>query len=151
MVWPVMWLWRSSSLRSGFPGVVSARLPTGGVPMVSWVLARLLFVGTVRRPLGRPLLLALHHQSQCFLPHSAADGLVVQPRSPLWKVHVFLVFFVKLSKDFLSVHCIPPQLYHFHVSCTTVILTLSNQAEIWCVAPHKQKLIPREISGHLDK
>ena len=33
---------------------------------------------------------------------------------------------------------------------TTVMLTSSNQAEIWFVASHAQNLIPNEISAHLD-
>ena len=42
------------------------------------------------------------------------------------------------------------QPHHLHFTRTTVMLTLSNQAEIWCEASYDQNLIPNEISAHLD-
>ena len=38
-----------------------------------------------------------------------------------------------------------------HVTQITVILTLSNQVEIWYVASYAQDLIPNEISAYLDQ
>ena len=38
-----------------------------------------------------------------------------------------------------------------HVTQIAVILTLSNQAEIWYVASYAQDLIPNQVSAHLDE
>ena len=44
-----------------------------------------------------------------------------------------------------------PQRITLHVTQITVILTLSNQVEIQCVASYAHNLIPNEISAHLDQ
>ena len=41
------------------------------------------------------------------------------------------------------------QPHHLHFTRTTVMLTFSNQAEIWCEASYDQNLIPNEISAHI--
>ena len=50
----------------------------------------------------------------------------------------------------LKVQRVAAQPHHLHFTRTTVMLTLSNQAEIWCEASYDQNLIPNEISAHLD-
>ena len=43
------------------------------------------------------------------------------------------------------------ELAHQRITQITVILTSSNQVEIWYVAFYAQDLIPNEVSAHLDK
>ena len=61
-----------------------------------------------------------------------------------WKHQAFILEFGGLQE-------VAHQRITLHVTQITVILTLSNQVEIWFVASYAQDLIPNKISAYLDQ
>ena len=50
-----------------------------------------------------------------------------------------------------SIQRVAAQAHQLHFTRTTVMLTLSNLAEIWCEAAYSKTIIPKEILAHLDQ
>ena len=65
-------------------------------------------------------------------------------------------FFLETVKSIFSstnhiVQWAADQAQQLHFTCTTVMLTLSNQAEIWYEVSYDQNLIPNDILAHLEQ
>ena len=59
--------------------------------------------------------------------------------------------FIERSTVFVHyIQRVAAQPHHLHFTRTTVMLTLSNQTEIWCEASYDQNLMPNEILAHFD-
>ena len=80
-------------------------------------------------------------------------------RNNVWKSLKWIVtkykpqrirFIRRLLNSSKLVQGVAAQPHHLHFMRTTVMLTLSNQADIWCEATYDQNLIPNKISAHLD-